>query len=98
MTVKDFLNNPKKWTQGANARNKLGEAVNIDSNDACSWCLSGAILACSPPHGLLRETLCVSILRSIKELYPNFDSIQGFNDHYNTTFEDVKKVLEHANV
>lgn len=57
--VRKLLTNPKRWTQGCNSRDKSGNYTPVVSfadplmskrlqknSEACSWCLSGAILYC----------------------------------------------------
>lgn len=41
--VRERLSKPEAWTQKASARNSAGWVVGVFAEDACSWCLSGAI-------------------------------------------------------
>ena len=46
MTVVELLADESKWCQGAQARDKNGEAVDPNSPDACCWCLIGSVKRC----------------------------------------------------
>ena len=40
--MRDLLAGPKRWTQGARAKNALGEDTNPIGEDAVCWCIVGA--------------------------------------------------------
>lgn len=48
MKIHELLSDPAKWTQDANARDKHGNPVNAESEDAVCWCLIGALYKCYP--------------------------------------------------
>lgn len=39
-----YRGNPKRWAQYELAKNNKDEAVNVDADDATSWCLLGAYM------------------------------------------------------
>ena len=91
--VYKLLKKQERWTRGTFARNNQGAPVDEYSRDACSWCMTGAIrkslawLATGP----------ISI--KVRKMYPGrsdpqLGEIAAFNDHGDTTHEDVLKVIE----
>jgi hypothetical protein len=96
MKIKELLSTPDKWTKGLAARNKKGEPVFTSDKDAYSFCLLGACAKCYPD--LLN---CVEVEKKIRDILRNengFLSIVDFNDSSSTTFEDIRRILEIANV
>lgn len=96
-----YIKDANSWTKGAYARDKYGNNCNIDSHNACKYCLSGALSA--DGHHLDKEYMR---LHKIIEKYvaendkykDSFDdvlgvNIPGFNDHELTTWEDIKEVI-----
>lgn len=84
MLVKDLLNDESKWIQGVFFRD--AEDKECGKDKACKFCLSGAIkyvYGCDE-YGCLTNH--------------EYFAICSFNDDPTTTFEDIRKVLEIANV
>ena len=104
MKVKELLKDENCWTQYKNSRDKYGEGVDPDSNDACCWCLAGAMIkvygeAMATSKEFSRLTDTAQTLFSIRGLsWDDNYSFVRFNDNPNTTFEDVKKVVELADI
>jgi hypothetical protein len=43
VAVRDLIADPKAWTQRTYARDAHGRVVDECSDEACAWCLSGAL-------------------------------------------------------
>jgi hypothetical protein len=62
--------------------------------DECSFTLTGAMLVAYPDHD---EMLIAN--GKIRDLLPRgFDIIDHWNNHPETTFNDIRKLIEEANV
>lgn len=96
MKLRDVLKTEEQWTKGAFARNANGEPVDTDSG-VC-FCISGAILKCFPFSDTYSK-ICDVIKQNYRHRigYPT-DVVTYFNDHPETTFDDVCKVIELAGV
>jgi hypothetical protein len=99
MKVKDLLSTEDKWTKRHAARNKLSVPVQVHDLTAVKFCLMGALDKCylggSPDvNAYLKayNTLNRVILNTKGK------SIITFNDDDNTTFEDIKRVLEDTGI
>jgi hypothetical protein len=93
MKVSELLSSEEKWTKEALARNADGMEVHELDDDACSWCLIGAIHHCYPRE-TDRNYALFKLKKSIYKLF-GYSGVLGFNDN-NATFEDVRKVVEDA--
>lgn len=96
MKIKDLLSDESKWIKRNNAQDKDGNVVYIDSDDACKFCLFGAVRRCYRTH--YEQEQVADIINDIvvdNNLSKNFIK---FNDDPRTTFEDIRKVLEEADV
>jgi len=92
MKVKTFLTSDN-WTQRALARDNCGNAVSIFNEEACKFCLLGAISRIYPPHQL--EDIGMR-LRDVIRLKTNYTSISLFND--NSEFSEIKRILNIADI
>jgi hypothetical protein len=100
MKAKDVLSDPSKWTQGAMARNRRGNPTGPEYKNAVAWCLVGALIRA---YGLGKgRDEALAVRRAIRSIWGSFDadygSIEGWNDHHDRTFDEVRKVLEMADV
>ena len=99
-TVRDLLEDPKRWCKGSFARDAQGEGVSIYNNMACSWCLVGALEKIYP-H-LYAVDFRKQLLSAIKNHYKigeyDIDSISIFNDNVNTTHDDMLAVITEAGI
>jgi len=85
--LRDVLTGPKRWTRGAYARNWYGMPVGPESHNAECWCISGAARrVCDEMTD--RDVLFVDVERIAGVPAPEF------NDARETTFDDVRRVLE----
>ena len=88
-----LLKERKRWTRGVFARDKQGVSVDEYSKDACSWCITGAIRKSSA------WMATTPISNKVRKMYPGRlnplqSDIAAFNDHGDTTHEDVLKVIK----
>jgi hypothetical protein len=79
--VKELLATEEQWTQGHYAKNTNGTPVGYTSEDACSFCLLGALVA---------------INEKLNAMAGNNDDVilSEFNDTH--TYEEVIAVLDRA--
>lgn len=91
MKVKEILCDESKWCKGAFAKTPSGNDVLPEDEDACRWCLYGALgLAYPNPRDFHKAE------QKIREICVR--PIDVFNDHPDTTFADIRAVLELADV
>jgi hypothetical protein len=96
--VKELLATEEQWTQGHYAKNTNGTPVGYTSEDACSFCLLGALdktvqnLICRSEI----PSLCVAINEKLNAMAGNNDDVilSEFNDTH--TYEEVIAVLDRA--
>ena len=102
-TMLDILDE-KEWIQGAlfeDARGRRGDQNDIFLEDVTGRCLAGAYT-----YGTLSGTVRINdlwpvsqiIVAVVKDLFPGrlTCSLPSFNDHKDTTVEDVRLVLKVA--
>ncbi len=94
MKVKELLADPARWTKGTFARRVDNEAVASQSEEACKWCLLGAIRRCYVEGE--EYTQAHTKLKAAVIKFSGQYRIGTFND--TTTHEDLMKVLEDADV
>lgn len=95
--VKTLLADKKRWTKGTWQRNKYGHPVSEDCKSACKFCLEGALQHIYDDYE--RRNAEKRIEQAINDLFPGkFHSLISFNDNPETTYEDIKRVLQRANV
>jgi len=97
--ISTILTDESKWTKGAFARNQNGVVCDLYGADACKYCLTGFVCLVSQHDIKLRRKIYSKLDDAIvKYTKETNTSIMLFNDGMGTTFEDVKKVLEIANL
>ena len=99
MKVKELLSDESKWTKGVLARNVNGYICSPTSSEAKCFCLLGAIDHCYADN---KVAIDHSITKLKKAIYSHVRpmvsmTISTFND-YHASFEDIKKVLEIADI
>lgn len=87
MKIKELLSDETKWCKNDAAKDKNGNAVIPTSNDACKWCLVGAIDKCYTDS---TEDIWFKIYMYLHT------SIGDFNDSHN--FEDIKNLVEELDI
>lgn len=92
-TVAELLADPKRWTKGANARDKRGVEVNTHSPNAVCWCSSGAT------KRIYSDNLAFVRFR-LRTAIGNLSasSILEFNDNPKTTHKQVMAVVKKAGI
>lgn len=101
MKIKELLKSEENWTKGEAARDKYGDRVSESSDRAVSFCLVGAFWKCYPDGDDEAKRKLANVIlekhpdRAIPCLMPS-NVIIDFNDHDNTTFEEVRAVVEAA--
>lgn len=91
--VRELLDGGEAWTQGEFAKNERGFPVKPNSEQACAWCLSGAILAVEP----IGFDVANAVYYAIKKLYPDGASfVIRWNDEEGREWPEVEAVLLEA--
>ena len=88
MKAWELLSSPEKWTQGTYARDKKAQPVNINSTEAESFCVTGAITRCYP--NVYEQD------QKIFNLGAKVGGIVIWNDH--STYEQVHSVLKELDI
>lgn len=92
MKLSEILTDESKWTKDQLAKDVHGKAVIWASEDAVCFCLTGACLRSDTRP-------FQALIPIIRELYPervgdhHAYCIAHFNDHPDTDWEDIKRVL-----
>ncbi len=97
MKAWQILSSSEKWTRGALARDKHGQAVAIIDPAATCFCASGAIIK-AYGHGTTRCHDAFSDVGEYIHLKTQFSGIPGWNDHTGQRWEEVHAVLKKLNV
>lgn len=100
MTLQELFTDETKWTKGAYARDKQGHSVTTMNHTAVSFCLNGGLCVCYSNPSSSYDKLEQAIRRiqnTLREMrLPT--NLFVFNDNISTTFEDIKTVIQRANV
>ena len=86
--VRSMLSDKSKWVQNHYAVDINGKPVSISSDDACAWCLAGAL-----------GFVCLNV-EEADEIYSHLKSfienrtISSFNDSSKTTYDDVSNLID----
>lgn len=91
IAVRELLSDPVRWTQLAFARREDGTSVNPTAEDACKWCLDGALWQVSQDGHLPTR----AILNKLAE-ERGFFSFLDFNDSSKTTHDALMGLLDEA--
>ena len=96
--VKELLITPGHWIKGIIAHNEKGLVTDPIENDACGWCLLGAIDHVAYHNNINRETRneVQDIIYKVLEEQRGMCSIPDFNDDHNTKHSDILDVLDEA--
>jgi hypothetical protein len=107
MKAREILTDESRWTKNVSALDANRNQVEPYHSSAVCFCLFGAVSHAYWYMGPIMRIQKLEVLaRTIRVLHPDkFDGesaglrvITRFNDDPATTFEDVRKVLEAANV
>ena len=97
----DILCYPEHWTKGVEACDIHKNQVEVDNDDAHCFCLSGAVRKAildeekGDTNNIVLMERCMSILYSHIPS-GHHDMVTDFNDHPDTTYQDVVSVLRSA--
>jgi hypothetical protein len=101
MKAKELLDDASKWTQGVLARDSESRGCYPVSPEAMSWCVVGALCRIYEDERKLLDAIHL-VGKAIADLYDynqlTVDEIEDWNDDPERTFDDVRKVLETADV
>jgi hypothetical protein len=105
MKVKEILNAPERWTQGVYARDSRGKPCKPWESIAKKFCLVGAARA---TYGDNKADYMTALRRMCKAAGFTCDELSDrdsleidliwFNDDCSRTFEEVREVIEQADV
>lgn len=91
MKIAELYSDKTKWTQGSIARNPKGIARALwNADDACCWCLMGALQKCYPEIEQARKTFC--------QIENKVGNIFKWNDNPKRTFSEVKALVEELGI
>ena len=93
MKVADLLTDESKWCKYHDAKNKRGKSVSVWSEEACCWCLAGAMIRC---YGIAEEP--DTRLRTAIENRAGHRLLTQFNDDPERTFAEVRAVILEAGI
>ena len=85
--TRELIGNPDSWVKEDEALDGNGDSCDSKDKDACAWCLVGAIDKCSKT--LKRFLSVMNFVHDPKHREPVM-----FNDHDNTTHDDVIAYLD----
>lgn len=102
MTVQELLSDESKWTKGTFARDENNCNIDPYSKGAICWCIKGAIMRCYEGddeywHANNEIRAAIAKLKYFDKPTININ-IMGFNDNPNTTFADIRRVIEEADI
>lgn len=100
-TIKELFTDDSKWIKGQSWRKKNGEPCFVE--EAECFCLSGAVVRIytNSHRGPIDIKLDVAAKKLFPFRYYRSDGASGYivvNDHPDTIFEDIMKIVEEANV
>lgn len=94
MKIREFLSSPDKLARGAWARDSEGLPVNINSGEACSYCLLGAARFCYGNDTKEFDDVFEKLTFGVKKLSKL--GIIAFSD--NQPFEKVKTLVDELDI
>ena len=89
--ARKLITNPKRWTQGASAKNKEGISVSAGGPLAKQWCAIGAIMKCNP---IVVGTYDYALASDFFRRAVDSPSVSEFNDDH--THEEVLEAFDKA--
>ncbi len=105
MTLLELFDQPDKWIKFCLANDKEGKECYFGADRAYSYCLLGGIHRLVYDESYNVVELNRKLVQSIRKIFPsrvysdaNAPAIVEFNNHQDTTFEDIRKVLEDAGI
>jgi hypothetical protein len=90
--ARELLAKPEAWTKGSCARNSAGLSTIATNNDACCFCVVGALMRVSGDSHLGSRSAAFAS-NFLHKLSPAL-SAGDFNDDPNTTHADILALLD----
>ena len=88
----ELLDSEDKWIKGTSARNDKGIRTTVLDPNAVAWCIGGA---CTKICGGV--TASRDLRKHLRKFITNKrEGIIDYNDHKNTTFTGVKRLIQRA--
>lgn len=99
--IDSILESPSKWIKGTFAKTEDYRAIAPSHNRACMFCIMGAHQRATRnyEHNRIAAGIVVGVLRMAVEREfgaLRAHSLSYFNDHEDTSFNDVKRVITRA--
>jgi hypothetical protein len=94
--VRDILSDVSKWTRFSDAIDSEGNECDVDDERAVKFCLAGALRRAYKGQEL--DDAIKHIEGVMGPLVAGVLSIRGWNDDRRRTFDEVRKVIERADV
>ena len=94
-----FENHPERWCKGSLAKDKYGNNVPFNCDNAASWCLAGSLYKIYG-NDYHQHTLNLIISQMFRKngIAIGTASTTGFNDNSATTFKDILTVVKEAGI
>ena len=101
MKVKELLSDESKWVQGNFAVNSQGHYAPSSSDEACRWCIGGAILRCYRNrhyggNGTI-HSIFNKVITKLRERGWQ-DGVSDWNDDGTRTFADVQALVTELDI
>lgn len=98
--MRKLLEDPTHWTQGVNARTATGEEVSWHDDQACTFCLNGAMCKVDPDSGDNKSSYHFQardlIHHCIQEKFGQRLDLVDFNDAKGRKHEEILSVIDCA--
>jgi hypothetical protein len=97
--VKDILTDESRWTQGALARDERGEPCEPGDDRARRWCVLGALCRVAADDAAINAAIdAVGQAVGVHDYTLAIEEIGEWNDCPSRTFDEVRHVIEKADV
>ena len=91
--ARGLIASPDKWTQRVSARREDGVRVDQASDEACRWCLIGAMGRIAILEKVENEEW-QKMCRAVARYVPGYQTLEQFNDDLLTTHEQVLRAMD----
>ena len=99
-TLAELFSRPDRWNKGHDARDRNGQPIHVNADDAKDWCLHGGMhLVYGGTEALLKvQEKLLSYIREHYEGFRELDSLTEWNDSDEVRFKDIRRVCLGAGV
>lgn len=100
--LEKLLSDPERWCKGVLALDSTGKLIDPRGDDACKFCMSGAVTAACGTNRRFRGLVMTRLYTAAVDYATQQQqdrvvwSIPSFNDAETTTHDDVMKVIRIA--